>query len=285
MRGGLVGVLVRFWLIAQLATTAAFVFSPPASAGSKVLVATVQDPQNDKDDDVDPTRLWELFPLNPSQSEGVNANPSPQPSTTTTPEPSGSAGRDPGTSVPRAQVDQTAEQTRTGWPPLAWGLFLMALLGLFVVAWRLIPTYPSSGQRLRTDSSIESSSEQSKGSDPKPQDRSPVLMRVELVDGRAVEGWGKVTGEGNGSVLVLDVIATYDESGATRASSVTDSFIPLAIVRRVRRTEERGKPLLDRGPRLSRNHRRRAILARTGRFHADHSTRESSLERFWIIRL
>ena len=68
--GGLVGVLVQFWLIAQLATTVLFVLSLPASAESNVLVATVQDPQNDKDDEVDPTRLWELYPLNPSQSRG-----------------------------------------------------------------------------------------------------------------------------------------------------------------------------------------------------------------------
>jgi len=52
------------------------------------------------------------------------------------------------------------------------------------------------------------------------------VVRVELVDGRAVEGWRKATGEGNGSVLVLDVIATYDENGATMPTSVTASFIP-----------------------------------------------------------
>jgi len=238
MRARLVGILVRFWLIAQLATTVAFVLSPPASAGSNVLVATVQDPQNDKDDEVDPTRLWELYPLNPSQSRGVNANPSPQPSTTMSSEPSGSVGRDPGSSVPRAQDDQTAEEAPAGLPPLAWGLVLMALLGLFIVGSRMIPTFPSSAQRLRSDPSIESSAEPSKGSEPKPQDRGPVLVRVELVDGRAVEGWRKATGEGNGSVLVLDVIAAYDESGATRASSLTDSFIPWAMVREVRHLDD-----------------------------------------------
>jgi hypothetical protein len=237
MRAGLVGVLVRFWLIAQLATTVAFVLSLPASAGSNVLVATVQDPQNDKDDEVDPTRLWELYPLNPSQSRGVNRNLSPQPSTTMSPEPSGSGGRDPGSLVPRAQDDRTAEQKRTGLPPLAWGLVLMALLGLFIVGSRMIPTFSSSAQRLRSDPSIESSAEPSKGS-AKPQDRGPVLVRVELVDGRAVEGWRKATGEGKGSVLVLDVIAAYDESGATRASSLTDSFIPWAMVREVRHLDD-----------------------------------------------
>jgi hypothetical protein len=238
MRGGLVGDLVRFWLIAQLATTVVFVLSLPASAESNVLVATVQDPQNDKDDEVDPTRLWELYPLNPSQSRGVNRNLSPQPSTTMSPEPSGSGGRDPGSLVPRAQDDRTAEQTRTGLPPLAWGLGLMALLGLFIVGSRMIPTFSSSAQRLRSDPSIESSAEPSKGSEPKPQDRGPVLVRVELVDGRAVEGWRKATGEGKGSVLVLDVIAAYDESGATRASSLTDSFIPWAMVREVRHLDD-----------------------------------------------
>ena len=237
MRGGLVGVPVRFWLIAQLATTVLFVLSLPASAESNVLVATVQDPQNDKDDEVDPTRLWELYPLNPSQSRGVNTNPSPQPSTTMSPEPSGSGGR-PGSLVPRAQDDRTAEQTRTGLPPLAWGLVLMALLGLFIVGSRMIPTFPSLAQRLRSGPSIESSAEPSKESEPKSQDRGPVLVRVELVDGRAVKGWGKATGEGNGSVLVLDVVAAYDESGATRASSLTDSFIPWAMVREVRHLDD-----------------------------------------------
>ena len=65
-----------------------------------------------------------------------------------------------------------------------------------------------------------------------------MLVRVELVDGRAVEGWRKATGEGNGSVLVLDVIAAYDESGATRTSSLTDSFIPWAMVREVRHLDD-----------------------------------------------
>lgn len=114
----------------------------------------------------------------------------------------------------------------------------MALLGLFIVGSRMIPTFSSSAQRLRSDPSIESSAEPSKGSEPKPQDGGPVLVRVELVDGRAVEGWRKTTGEGNGSVLVLDVIAAYDESGATRVSSLTDSFIPWAMVREVRNLDD-----------------------------------------------
>jgi hypothetical protein len=238
MRAGLVGALARFWLVTQLATTVVFVLSPQASAASNVSVATVQESQNDKDDEADPTRLWELYPLDPNRSGSVNATPSPQPSTTKSPEPSGSVGRDPGSSVSRAQDDRTTEQTRTGLPLLAWGLGLMALLGLFIVGSRMIPTFSSSAQRLRSDPSIESSAEPSKGSEPKPQDRGPVLVRVELVDGRAVEGWRKTTGEGNGSVLVLDVIAAYDESGATRASSLTDSFIPWAMVREVRNLDD-----------------------------------------------
>jgi len=238
MRAGLVGVLVRFWLIAQLAMAVGFVLSLPASAGSNVLVATVQESQNDEDDEVDPSRLWELYPLNPGQSGGVKTNPSPQPSSTMSPEPSGAGGRDPGSSVPRAQDNRTAEQTRTGLPPLAWGLVLMALVGLFIVGSRMIPAFASSARRLLSDPSIESSVEPIKGSEPKPHDRGPVLVRVELVDGRAVEGWRKATGEGNGSVLVLDVIAAYDESGATRASSLTDSFIPWAMVRGVHHLDD-----------------------------------------------
>jgi hypothetical protein len=240
MRPKVVGVLVRLWLIAQLATTIPFVLSPQASAGSNVLVATVQDSQEDKDDEVDPSRLWELYPLNPSTSGGQNASPSPQPSTTTSPEPSASVGRDPGSSVPQAQDEQTAEQTPTSLPPITWGLVLMALLGLVIVALRLIPTFPSSAQRLRSDTSLDSNAVLSKDSEPKPEDHGLGLVRVELVDGRAVEGWRKATVEGKGSVLVLDVIAAYDESGATRRSSVTDSFIPRSMVREVHNLDEAG---------------------------------------------
>jgi hypothetical protein len=238
MRAGLVGALARFWLVTQLATTVVFVLSPQASATSNVSVATVQESQNDKDDEVDPTRLWELYPLDPNRSGSVNATPSPQPSTAMSPEPSGSVGRDPGSSVPRAQDDRTAEQTRTGLPPIAWGLVLMALLGLFIVGSRMIPTFPWSARRLHADSSIESGAEPTKASAPKPEDCRPVLLRVELVDGRAVEGWQKAGAEGNGSVLVLDVVATYDESGATRPASVTDSFIPSSMVREVRQLDD-----------------------------------------------
>ncbi len=237
MRVGLVGVLVRFWLIAQLAATIAFVLAPSASAGSDVLVAAAQERKDDKDDEVDPTRLWELYPLNPSRSGGVNASPSPQPSTTVSPETSGSEGRDSGSAVPRAQDDRTAEQTRTGLSPLVWGLVLMALLVLSIVGSKLIPAFASSAQRRRSDPAIESNAEPSPGS-PEPQARGPELVRVELVDGRAVEGWRKAAGEGDGSVLVLDVSAAFDESGATRASSVTDSFIPWSTVREVRQLDD-----------------------------------------------
>jgi hypothetical protein len=236
MRVGLVGVLVRFWLIAQLAATIAFVLGPPASAGSNV-VATVQERKDDKDNEVDPTRLWELYPLNPSRSGGVNASPSPQPSTTMSPEASGSVGRDSGSAVPRAEDDRTAEQTRTELPPLVWGLVLMALLALVIVGPRLIPAFPSSAQRRRSDPAIESNAGPSPGS-PEPRDRGPELVRVELVDGRAVEGWRKAAREGDGSVLVLDVSAAFDESGATRASSVTDSFIPWSTIREVRQLDD-----------------------------------------------
>jgi hypothetical protein len=237
MRGRLVGVLARFLLITQLAATIAFVQGAPASAGSNVLVATVQERQDDKDDEADPTRLWELYPLNPSRSDGVNASPSPQPSTTTSPEAPGSVGRDSGSGVPRAQDDRTAEQTQTGLPPLVWGLVLMALMVLLIVGSRLIPAFQSSAQRRRSATAIESNAGPSPGS-PEPQNRSPELVRVELVDGRAVEGWRKAAGEGDGSVLVLDVSAAFDESGATRASSVTDSFIPWSTIREVRQLDD-----------------------------------------------
>lgn len=236
MTMGRVGIFVRFWLIAQLATTIAFILGPPASAGSNVLVATVQERQDDKDDKVDPTRLWELYPLDPSKSGGVNASPSPQPSTTVSPEESSSVGRDSGT-VPRAQDDRTAEQTRTGLPPLVWGLVLVALMVLLIVGSRLIPAFLSSAQRRRAAPAIESNAGPSPGS-PEPRDRGPELVRVELVDGRAVEGWRKATGEGDGSVLVLDVSAAFDQRGATRASSVTDSFIPWSTIREVRQLDE-----------------------------------------------
>jgi hypothetical protein len=237
MRARLVGVLARFWLITQLATTIAFVLGAPASAGSNVLVATVQERQEDKDDEADPTRLWELYPLNPSRSGGVNASPSPQPSTTTSPEAPGSVGRDSGSSVPRVQDDRTAEQTQTGLPPLVWGVVLIALMVLLIMGSRLIPVFPSSAQRRRSAPAIEAEARPSPGS-PEPPDRGPELVRVELVDGRAVEGWRKAAGEGDGSVLVLDVSAAFDESGATRASSVTDSFIPWSTIREVRQVDE-----------------------------------------------
>jgi hypothetical protein len=235
MRGGFVAVLARFWLITQLVMTIAFVFGTPARAGSNVLVATVQERQDDKDDEADPTRLWELYPLNPSRSGGVNASPSPQPSTTPSPEASGSVGRDSGSAVPRTQDDRAAEQTQTGLPPLVWGMVLMALLVLLIVGSRLIPAFPSA--RRRSAPVIGSDAGPSPGS-PEPQDRGPELVRVELVDGRAVEGWRKTAGERDGSVLVLDVSAAFDESGATRASSVTDSFIPWSTIREVRQLDD-----------------------------------------------
>jgi hypothetical protein len=237
MRVGLVGVLTRFWLVTQLATTIAFVLGAPASAGSNVRVATVQERQDDKDDEADPTRLWELYPLNPSRSGGGNASPSPQPSTTMSPEESGSVGRDSGSAVPRAQDDRTAQQTRKGLPPLVWGLVLVALLVLLIVGSRLIPAFPWSAQRRRSAPAIEANAGPSPGS-PEPQGRGPELVRVELVDGRAVEGWRKGAAEGDGSVLVLDVSAAFDESGATRASSLTDSFIPWSTIREVRQLDD-----------------------------------------------
>ena len=237
MRAGLVGLLARFWLITQLAMTIVFVLGVPANAGSNVLVATVQERQDDKDDEADPTRLWELYPLNPSRSGGVNASPSPQPSTTASPEAPGSVGRDSGNAVSRVQADRTAEQTRTGLPPLVWGLVLVALMVLLIVGSRLIPAFASSAQRRRSAPAIESNAGPSPGS-PEPRDRGPEMVRVELVDGRAVEGWRKAAGEGDGSVLVLDVSAAFDESGATRASSVTDSFIPWSTIREVRQLDD-----------------------------------------------
>ena len=239
MRVGRVDIFVRFWLIAQLATTIAFLLGPPASAGSNVLAATVQERQDDKDDEVDPTKLWELYPLNPGGSGGVNASPSPQPSTTASPEAPGSVGRDSGSAVPRAQDDRRAEQTRTGLPPFVWGLVLMALLVVSIMGLRLIPAFPSSLQRRRSDPAIEPNAGPSPGS-PEPRDRPPELVRVELVDGRAVEGWRKAAREGDDSVLVLDVSAAFDESGATRASSVTDSFIPWSTIREVRQLDGAG---------------------------------------------
>jgi hypothetical protein len=52
--------------------------------------------------------------------------------------------------------------------------------------------------RFRSEPGVPSNDEPGKGHEPKPQDRSPQLVRVELVDGRAAEGWRKATGEGNG---------------------------------------------------------------------------------------
>jgi hypothetical protein len=115
----------------------------------------------------------------------------------------------------------------------------MALLGVLIVVWRLISTLRAlPAQRSRAEPIAESRPEPSSGREPKPQDLRPKLVRVELVDGRAVEGWRKATGEGNGSVLVLDVIAAYDENGATMPASVADSFIPSSTVREVRELDD-----------------------------------------------
>lgn len=69
-------VLIRLLLIAQFLMTVAFSLSPAAGAAPHELVSAVQDPPDDEENEVNPTRLWELCPLNPNPSGEANPIPS-----------------------------------------------------------------------------------------------------------------------------------------------------------------------------------------------------------------
>jgi hypothetical protein len=190
-------------------------------------------PAGAKQDTRKPHKLWSQYPLNvkgptpsPTASKAASQQTAPTPSVTT----------------PRPSSDRThrrsANAGTTGRKLLVFGGAAILLAALVLLVKRVKPRNATDNGRERAitqpdphaasatnhagngynRSVIETTSEPWMGA-------APARVRLQLEDGRSLEGFTRESGSADSELVILDVIATFDHNGKEAPPRPSDSFI------------------------------------------------------------
>jgi hypothetical protein len=187
-----------------------------------------------------PTRLWNLYPLDPEGGEKgeegeENANPAPTPSPTPvqtpTPAPEEEDATEP---AAEAAADSGGESAEPGGGSAGLIAAAIALAGLVVFAGLLLlrrrETLVASSPvetNLVASAVLPEGEPQQEGAEPRR------VVRLQLRDGRVVKGRLKQPLSNDRPVLLIDVVDASDPEGHPSEPEPTDAFVPVAEIEHI----------------------------------------------------